>query len=235
MSAAPPRAATIRSPSQAAMGSRAASKFSGMGRGRRNAEAGHATLRKGGRGGGMTVSAATVLLACVACGSAHHAANRLSLTDLRDRAGGCPLPLAKAATDTGDRGGTLTGSPQSIDIGPDTADFGTIAAVDCTLRLSGTDRLNLTAVAVQHGPATQLLLPALQQDGHMTVTELRAVPRPADQAGIGQLIPLSTSDSVALVKINVSGAHSAAFVLSSPSLRPADVDQTATQLAREID
>jgi hypothetical protein len=119
----------------------------------------------------MTVSAATVLLACVACGSAHHAANRL----------------------------------------------------------------NLTAVAVQHGPATQLLLPSLQQDGHMTVTELRAVPRPADQAGIGQLIPLSTSDSVALVKINASGAHSAPFVLSSPSLRPADVDQTATQLAREID
>jgi hypothetical protein len=100
---------------------------------------------------------------------------------------------------------------------------------------SNGNRVDLLLVAARvRGGALGLLVPTLQRDGAMSIDQLKGVVAAGEKARPGGLVPLPGSSAVALAVVDVKGAKSAAFQLSSEKLTRSAVEAIARDLAGDL-
>jgi hypothetical protein len=107
--------------------------------------------------------------------------------------------------------------------------------VDCSVTASNGDSVELLLIAARvRGGAVRLLLPQLQHDAELTVAQLEGVATSGEKTQPGRLVAMPGSSAVALAVVDVKGAKSAAFELSSEKLDRPHVEAIARDLAGKL-
>ena len=196
----------------------------------------------------LAASAAAILGAC-SDGGGHS----LSVDQMRDAGGGCPVDLeaAVAASTLGASDGDLTVevSEGSGEVPPDASvsdwtgqgytalDWYDAVVVTCTQAVDRGD-VTVELVAVrrpQAGAAVGIVLPQVARDLALTTDELKGVVARFETADAGDLVDLGGEGPIVVARLEVDGAESAALYVSAAAVAaatPADVRAIVEDLLR---
>jgi hypothetical protein len=178
-----------------------------------------------------------VLAACSSGG-----AKGISIDDLTKASNTCPVRLSDAAAHSAQLTASASGSATAAASTAPPSDLSAPALarangveVDCSVTASNGDRVDLMLIASRvRGGAVGLLLPLLQRDGALTVAQLEGVATSGERTRPGRLVAVPGSSAVALAVVDVKGAKSAAFELSSQRLDRSHVEAIARDLAGKL-
>ena len=186
-----------------------------------------------------TVSSIAVLLAACSSGGGSSA---ISIDELAKAGNTCPVRLSDATVQAAHLTAPASGSATAAASTAPPSDLSAPALarangveVDCSVTAANGDQVSLLLIAGRvRGAALSLLLPTLQRDGALTVEQLEGIVAAGEKTRPGRLVPLPGSSAVALAVVDVKGARSAAFELSSEKLTRSAVEAVARDLARDL-
>ena len=185
------------------------------------------------------------LLLVAGCSSDKKAKSGITIDTLAAASGtACPVPLEVSADNSGvdtpapATGSVVVGHP-STDPTLDGAAETPIDAADgveaeCTMQLAEGGTLALVLVAARTEAAPELLVPAAAEAGHLTADQSTQLGNDATRTKEGELIPVPGAEALAMMRTKVNGATSAALLVSSASLKRAQVEQIARQLDERL-
>jgi hypothetical protein len=201
---------------------------------------------EGRRGGPLKRAACLVgVAALVGCGSTSKPKSGITIDTLAAASGtACAVPLEVAADNSGidtplpAAGSVVVGHPAT----DPTMDGGSESPIDaadgvevgCTLTLDDGTTLSLLLVAARTDAAPELLVPAAAAAGGLTQDQATQLANDVTRTEEGDLIPVPGSNAVAVMRTKVDGATSAAFLVSSKSLKRPQVEQVARQLDERL-
>ena len=204
------------------------------------------TPMEGRRRGPWKFAAALLgLAALIGCGSTTKPKSGITIDTLAAATGtACPVPLDVAADNSGiDTPSPATGSVvvghQATDPTMDGESESPIDAADgvevgCTLTLDDGTNVDLLLVAARTDAAPELLVPAAAAAGGLTQDQATQLANDVTRTKEGGLIPVPGANALAVMRTKVDGATSAAFLVSSKSLKRAQVEQVARQLDERL-
>lgn len=205
-----------------------------------------AMKRKGSSGFAVSVGLACLVLVA-GCGSDDKPTSGISIDTLSGTTGtACAVPLDAAATNSGvegtspAQGSVLVGDPVVVD--PSTAipqgtspvDAADAVEVTCTMQVSTGGQIDLTLIAARTDAAAEVLIPAAAKAAGLSTNQAQQLANDATRAKASELVPVPGSNAVAMMVSKVRGAASTAFVVSSPTLKRAQVEQIARQLDQRL-
>ncbi len=194
----------------------------------------------------MVALGVTCLVLAAACGSDAKAKSGISIDTLAATTGtACPVPLEASASASGvDNSTPATGSvvvgaaggtdPTTGPPGTSPIDAADAVMVECTLTLTDGGTVDLVLIAARTDAAPEVLIPAVAHVAGLTANQAQQLANDATRTKDAELVPVPGSSAVAMMPTKVGGATSAAFVVSSPTLKRAQVEQIARQLDQRL-